>query len=362
MKDEVLIVRPNTLNNKSAKLLGINEQRILFYSIYKIQNNASSVTFTKAELTERFGMELGSFHVISKYLNNLKGHSVSIYNQEIDKIEIINAFSTLYYEQGVFTFKFNPDFLPEINKQKRFLQISMRGIENYTNKYSAYLYEYLKDFMWGDISIKKDIPLKDFRAVFMLEKNVHQENKNFKSRVWEPAMKEINKYTDYHIKITTKGRGAAIRYTIYRIENEDLSKSRKSTTSDSYSCSLGKVIIDLGCRDCMKINKCLFKADEKYFKNIGLYYSDTRFKLNMFMEDIFWSNPYYSLLERIKNKTATQLENSYYNLLIENYNAIKRVASDASILEYDEMEAIKYEREFYKLALENEIRFRKQKD
>ena len=345
-KKEVIILKPNTLRSKHSPALSLNEQRILFYSIYKIQTSATSVTFTKTELSERFGVDFGSFKDVSKYLIKLRSFGMDTINEKTDKIEIVNAFSELSYDNGVFTFKFNQNFLPTINKQKRFLQYAMSGIENFKVRYSIYLYDFLKDYMWGEISVKKDISLTEFRSIFKLEKNKYTENKNFKLRVWQPAMEEINKYTNYKINITTKGKGNAMRFSIYRVVNEDLSQ-KPEMVAPEFVCGLGKNLIDSGCRECMRINKCPFAVDNSFYLSLKSAYPESpSFVLSSFMEDILWSNRYYSLTERIKNNCASSIELAYYNRAIDTY---KRY-NDALALdrEFSIEEAINSEREFHR--------------
>lgn len=319
-KSEVITVRPNTLTSQSAQSLGINEQRILFYSIFKIQENTNTVSFTKSEMEERFDVDLGSYKDIKKYLLELRSFGTDIQDEKSEKITVINAFSHLTYDNGLFSFRFNKEFLPAINKQKRFLLFGMKSIDKFRSKYSVYLYNFLKDRMFGDISSIRNIGLSEFKAIFKLEDDVYKgRNANFKARVWQPAMEEVNLYSDYHIEILTKGRGDNITYTIIRTENEDLSGGKKNK---EFVCGLGKEIVDIGCHDCMKINKCPFPV-----KEIGSYPWDkdniTMNELYDFMSFQLWNNPHYSVYKRVKNHTNSELETIYYNYVLAQSNMDK---------------------------------------
>lgn len=329
-KQEIITLKPNTLRSPNANLLNINEQRILFFSIFKIQTNASSVSFTKAELEATFNVDFGSFKEIKTYMNSLRTFGMDIIEENSQKVIIVNAFSRLEYRNGLFSFKFNEDFLPQIDNQKRFLQYGMKSIEKFKCRYSIYLYDYLKDNMWGNISIKKNLSLTEFRAIFKIGKK-YERNSNFESRVWRPALDEINMYTDYTINIVTKGNGKRITYTLQRIENEDLSKPVDVidlSGESSFTCQLGKNMINFDCRNCMKINLCPYEVELNAI-NWNSYYDESMYrKLSYFMMDTFWSNKYYSLKNRIDNKVASPQEISYYNLVIKQAKELNAMLPD----------------------------------
>lgn len=316
-KQEIITLKPNTLRSPNSNLLNINEQRILFFSIFKIQTNASSVSFTKAELESTFNVDFGSFKEIKTYMNNLRSFGMDIVDEDTQKVIIVNAFSRLEYRNGLFNFKFNEDFLPQVNSQKRFLQYGMKSIEKFKCRYTVYLYDYLKDNMWGNISLKKNLSKTEFRSIFKIQ-NKYDRNSNFESRVWRPALEEINKYTDYTVSIIPKGTGDRITYTVQRIENEDLSKPIEIAFDNSeFTCQLGKNMIDTRCGDCMKINLCPFKVDLNEMNWDSQYDDNMYLKLSYFMKYTFWDNRYYSLKNRISNKVASENEKIYYNMVIQ---------------------------------------------
>ena len=93
---EIITVKPNTLHSKNAKQLSINEQRIMFYSIYKIQHSQNTVSFTKQELKEAFGVDFGSYKEVYKYLTSLRSFGIDVESEKDDRLLFVNAFTTLY--------------------------------------------------------------------------------------------------------------------------------------------------------------------------------------------------------------------------------------------------------------------------
>lgn len=336
IKEEIITVRPNTLRSENSLPLNLTEQRILFFSIFKIQTNATSVSFTKMELEERFNVDFGSWRDIKNYLMNLRNFGMDVLNEKTDKIVIINAFSRLEYDNGLFTFKFTEEFLPAIDNQKRFLQFGMGSIEKFKCKYSIYLYDYLKDSMWGQISVKRNLSVKEMKSIFKIDESKYVGRiPNFKKRVWEPAMKEINLYTDYKIEIISKGRGERTVYTINRIENENLAAKKKVIEIETFKCGLGKDFIDMGCSECMKINKCIFDVSTKAIKNAPDSW-DMGMKLGLFMEENFWRNKYYSLTKRIDNKVASEMELAFYNYAINQEKLTNKYRDDKKDIDIEE--------------------------
>lgn len=348
-KNEVITVKPNTLRSPGSVSLGINDQRILFYSIYKIQTNATSVSFTKQELDEVFDIDFGSYKDIKNYLFRLRNFGAGFVNEKTQKISIVNAFSTLDYDNGLFTFKFNQDFLPTLNNQKRFLMFGMKSIEKFKCKYSIYLYDYLKDSMWGNISLKKNLSLKEFKDIFQLSEDKYKgRNTNFKSRVWQPAMDEINEYTDYKIQITTKGIGDKITFTIHRLENETINFSKTSST-EIFQCYLGKELIDYNCKDCMKINSCPFKVQD-----ISLNSNEAWKNISFYMEQNFWGNKYYSLPKRIRNNVASDLELAFYDFAIQQAKQFGNLSGE-KIDEINVEIALEETKQMYLMTMKGEI-------
>lgn len=319
---EVITVRPNTLNSENAVQLPIIAQRILFYSIYKIQHNQNTVSFTKQELNEAFGVDFGSYKDIKSHLKILRSFGIDIYNDDTEKLLFMNAFSYISYDKSVFEFAFNDKFLPALGEQKRFLQLGMQSIEKFKCRYTVYLYQFLKDQMWGEKKMISNIGLSEFKALFKIESTQYKgQNSNFRRRVWQPAVEEINEYTDYKISVITKGRGDAVRFTIVRTENEDLAKQqiqiKKVKNKQNFECALGLPRICSGCSDCMRINKCPLTLSDTAWGFVPESEQDTVVGLKMFFHYTLWCNEHYRLSLRIKNNVASDYEKRYYAEILE---------------------------------------------
>lgn len=327
-ENEIIIVQPNTIRSEGAKQLNLLQQRILFYSMLKIQKNKTTSTFTKKEIEDRFNVDFGSNEKIKKVINPLVTFNTTLDLNNNGDFVMIPAFQRLEYKKGTFTFKFNQDFLPQLNNQKKFLQYAMESIEKFKCKYTVYLYDFLKENMFKDISVISDIGLNDFKKIFKYVDNekvnadgtvTKPKNSNFKARCWEPAVKEINEYTNYKIEISTRGRGDATTFTIHRIKNEDLSKKPKQKEEKEFVCGLSKNLLDYNCNRCLRINQCPFEVLDTAWNFIPPDFWFSLEGYRFFMNHTFWGNQYYDITERMKLGLASHLEKDYYDLIVLKY-------------------------------------------
>ena len=322
-KNEIITLKPNSLRSESAAQLNIQQQRVLFYAIYKAQTDKNSVSFTKKEIEQRFDADFGSFKNLTEVCTTLRMFGIDTIDESSDKIIAMNAFEYISYNQGIFKFKFSQSFLPALNEQKQFLQLAMKSIEKFSSKYSVYLYDFLKANMYKDRNVIENIAIADFKKIFKLDADEYKgRSNNFKKRVWEPAVKEVNEFTDYTVDISSKGRGLNTTFTIIRYENEDLSKKSskaKKEASDAFECKLGKNLVDDKCSKCMRINKCVFEVDDSAWNKLPVDLWMTPSGYRFFMNNTLWTNPYYDIVERVKNNVAQNDELNYYRTVLEEY-------------------------------------------
>ena len=122
--------------------------------------------------------------------------------------------------------------------------------------------------------------------------------------------------------ISSKGRGLNTTFTIIRYENEDLSKKSskiKKDVADIFECKLGKNLVDGKCSKCMRINKCVFEVDDSAWNKLPVDLWMTPSGYRFFMNNTLWTNPYYDIVERVKNNVAQNDELNYYRTVLEEY-------------------------------------------
>lgn len=343
-----IIVKPGTLLGPYSKFLNINEQRILFFAIYKIQRDKNTVSYSLNELSEAFGgIKFGAFKRISGYVDSLLTYTTSVSNKK-DWVRGVTVFSFIEYKEGVFTFKFNDMFLPEIHRQNRYIRYGWTSIGQFKCQYTNYLYEFLKDNLWGP-NTQKVLTIDDFKKVFKVPEEKYQgKNANFRTRVWKPALEEINEFTGYIIDIKTIGKGDKMRFVIERIRDEVF--DRKKEKAKMFECGLGVDLIGRHCSECLRINRCPFTVDippEIVPEGASIKELST-YDYEKIMNEVFWHNRYYSLPKRIKNGTATYIEETYYTYILGCRNL-----SDSLLTEAELEEIFQEEKDFFLNTLDN---------
>ena len=92
--------------------------------------------------------------------------------------------------------------------EKHFTSYQLKQVAQLTSKYAIRLYEFL--IAWRNVGKTPVISLSEFREKLGLEINEYQKMVNFKSRVLEPAIKQINELTDIHVKYEQYKTGRSI--------------------------------------------------------------------------------------------------------------------------------------------------------
>lgn len=195
-----LVVKSNMLIQKSRYALSLQEQKVILYVISKIKptdEDFETYSLPLQELCEVCGIEcLGE---------NYKHFKESIYalrrkDFEI-KIDNIEA-SVSWIEMPVFDkstktlhVKINPLLKPYLLAlRENFTQYELGCILVMRSKYSIRMYELLKSYAENkEVTIYLD-ELKE-----RLQTSEYTDYKNFRVRVLEKAISEINEYTDLNV-------------------------------------------------------------------------------------------------------------------------------------------------------------------
>ena len=104
---------------------------------------------------------------------------------------------------------FAPDVVPLITRlEKHFTSYQLKQVAQLTSKYAIRLYELL--ISWKSTGRTPIIDIADFRSKLGLEINEYQKMINFKNRVLEPAIQQINELTDIVVKYEQFKSGRSI--------------------------------------------------------------------------------------------------------------------------------------------------------
>ena len=185
--------------------LTLQEHRIIYYAILEGQQNSkpfSPVTMTIKEFKELFEVSGGNYYkVLRKLSETLVGRSVEFAHKDKDGLHLTQAawlLSIVYhFKEGTVTITPNPALKPFF-EGKPFTTTEYYFLIRFTSQYAERLYEILKsldhkkiiDFDPADLATRLGVP-PSYRKDFQ----------NFRRRVLEPAIKDINEFTDIDIDV-----------------------------------------------------------------------------------------------------------------------------------------------------------------
>jgi plasmid replication initiation protein len=220
MKND-LIVKDNALINASYNL-EVTEQRLILLSIIRARETGQGISSdSKLEIHAsdyafRFDVtKEAAYNALKNAVNNLfeRKFSFKEIHKDTNKEIVVKSrwVSRIAYIDDLATLEitFAPDVVPLITRlEKHFTSYQLKQVAQLTSKYAIRLYEFL--IAWRDMGKTPVISLSEFREKLGLEINEYQKMVNFKSRVLEPAIKQINELTDIHVKYEQYKTGRSI--------------------------------------------------------------------------------------------------------------------------------------------------------
>jgi len=242
MKND-LVVKDNILINASYNL-EVTEQRLILLSIIRARETGQGITSdSKLEIhasdyASRFDVtKEAAYNALKNAVNNLFERKFSfkdIYKTTNKEIVVKSRWvSRIAYvdDLAILEITFAPDVVPLITRlEKHFTSYQLKQVAQLTSKYAIRLYELL--IAWREIGKTPQISLTEFREKLGLEVSEYQKMVNFKSRVLEPAIQQINYYTDINVKYEQYKTGRSITGLSFSFKQKkvDESEVRKEPT------------------------------------------------------------------------------------------------------------------------------------
>lgn len=226
-----LVVKDNALINASYNLEVI-EQRLIMLAILSVRKKSAELSAdTKIEIhaseyAQHFGVSVdASYKALKGAVDNLFDRQFT-YLQEYEKtgkIGIVKSrwVSRIHYVQDLALLEINfaPDVIPLITKlEKRFTSYKIEQIANLTSKYSLRLFELISS--WKGLKKTPMIPTAELRELLGVEEHEYKKMNNFKVKVLDFSVKQINENTDMHIAYTQEKSGRAIAGFTFTIKTK----------------------------------------------------------------------------------------------------------------------------------------------
>lgn len=241
MKTE-LVVKHNNLINASYNLEVI-EQRLILLAIIKARETGQGITAeSKLEIhasdyMHRFDVDRhAAYKALKDAVNNLFERQFSFKEEHKDtgKIGIVRSrwVSRIKYvdDLAILELTFSPDVVPFITRlEQHFTSYQLKQVAQLTSKYAIRLYEIL--IAWREVGKTPVIEIADFRYKLGLIDSEYRLMHQFKSRVLDPAIKQINNFTDIEVSYIQHKVGRIISGFEFSFRLKQQPKKPKEVTS-----------------------------------------------------------------------------------------------------------------------------------
>lgn len=216
-----LVVKDNDLIRKARYNLSVNQQKIIAYLISKIKptdKELQKYEISIQDFCEICGIDKTYFYSeIKDIVDNLDNKSFWV--ETADKLFKFRWFSEVEIIKG--SGKINITLNSNIKKylidlKQNFTQYELYNILALKGKYSIRLYEYFKSYSF---MYEKKIGIDELKQVLQAEHYVNY--KDFRNRVLEKAVKEINEYTDINVSFNTENKGRKVIALIFYIKRKE---------------------------------------------------------------------------------------------------------------------------------------------
>lgn len=235
-----LVVKDNALINASYNL-ETTEQRLIILAVMRAREMGESITTSsKLEIhassyAQLFGVSLdAAYKALKEAVNNLfnRQFSYTQAHKKTGKVGLVRSrwVSRIFYvdDLGLLEITFAPDVVPLVTQlERRFTSYQVEQVAHLTSKYAIRLYELL--IAWRDIGKVSTIALCDVRNRLGVEENEYLAMSDFKRRVLDPAIKQINEKTDITAKYEQHKAGRKITgFSFTFKQKKTLAKSTKA--------------------------------------------------------------------------------------------------------------------------------------
>ena len=227
-KSEV-VVKSNRLVEASYRL-NLVEQQIILFAISRSRDEQlglspnKPVTIAAGDFAKAFGTnETKVYGQLKEAMANLFDRSVTIYDVDPetgkDRTVTTRWISDKAYIDGAgrIQLTFAPRVIPYITRlESEFTSYRLEKISGMSSVYSMRLYELLVQYLTIG---KREFSLINLRECLGLSSE-YKAIKDFKKRVLETAVEQINEHSDIRVSYTQRKTGRTVTHLIFSIEPE----------------------------------------------------------------------------------------------------------------------------------------------
>ena len=233
-----LVVKDNALINASYNL-ELTEQRLIMLAIINARESGQGITAdSKLEIhasdyAKLFTVSIdASYKALREAVNNLfnRQFSYTAEYKRTGKTGIVRSrwVSRIFYvdDLALLEITFAPDVVPLVTRlEEHFTSYQAKQVAHLTSKYATRLYELL--IAWREVGKVPQIEIGEFRNRLGLLDDEYTAMHNFKKRVLEPSIQQINEHTDINVTYEQHKKGRLISGFSFRLKQKQQPKIEK---------------------------------------------------------------------------------------------------------------------------------------
>lgn len=231
-----LIVKDNALINASYNL-DLVEQRLILLAIVEARESGNGInannplTVHAESYINHFSVHRNTaYQALKDACKDLFARQFSYQEQRKNGIANITSrwVSQIAYIDNSATVEliFSPAIIPLITRlEEQFTSYELKQIGGLTSAYAIRLYEIL--ITWRSAGKTPIIELSDFRQKLGVLQNEYSRFNNFKVRVLDPAIKQVNEHTDITVTYTQHKTGRSITGFSFKFKQKQQTKIEK---------------------------------------------------------------------------------------------------------------------------------------
>ena len=238
-----LVVKDNALIQASYTL-DLAEQRLILLAIIEARNSGQGITHDSllkihaSSYAEQFGVNDKTAYTVVKDASKGLFDRYVTYHDKNPKNGKDRSFNCRWVDKigvepdsGIVYMRFTSDVVPLITRlESHFTSYEIEKVANLSSSYAIRLYELI--IQWRDNGVTQRYKIDDLRQKLGVEPEKYKEMYNFKIRVIDLAIKQINTHTDITVKYEQHKLGRKITAMSFTFKSKVAPK--QVTIDDGY--------------------------------------------------------------------------------------------------------------------------------
>ena len=304
-KETRLVVKDNALIDASFNLTLV-EQRLMLLAIVEAREIQDLTPDTPIEIKassyrEQYNTDSSEaykqlseatkqlFNRQFSYIHKYKGDDAITVSRWLNEATYIN-------NKGTVVIYLNRNVISMISRlEANFTKYLLEQVSDFKSQYSIRLYELL--IKYKDVGNSKKYTIEEIRSLLGIGVNEYKVLADFKKRVLDLAVKEINDKTDTTIKYEQFKEGRNISHILFKI-GKKLAKKKK----DSKDQNTVDMFTGLSIKQCLMFGDKLSRAiafQNHYKANVGENIEDYAERIATMLSDSFYVTEWMPYLETV---------------------------------------------------------------